>query len=239
MSALEIDDRPQPGHWGTIQPFLIARRNRSETPAAICRELVESGWDADRASRTSLQSLRQGDRHRLLYITLCWAAGLGALGLGTSAHLALSGNEEPLLLAAFITLFLVMAPLALYSGYVARTVEATEPHAIWSPTRHTLFGVLAGCVGAVGPPRPHLQRGGERTPHLGQDRRKPRSEHHGQAPPDASERTDPLGHRTRHHLRSAGQAGRMSPVAAASASNIGRVDNIVPKSSAGLGRPIR
>ena len=134
----------------SVKQWLTDRRNAGDTPTDICKDLVANGWDADNAARTSLLSLRTADRHRLLYITLCWAAGLAALGLGTAAHLALTSNAEPLALAAFITLFLVMAPLAAYSGYQARLTEESEPHAIWSPTRHALFGTLAACVGVVG-----------------------------------------------------------------------------------------
>ena len=47
--------------------WLVARRNAGKTPADITTELVEAGWDADRAARWSLSSLRSSDHHRLTY----------------------------------------------------------------------------------------------------------------------------------------------------------------------------
>lgn len=130
--------------------WLVRRRNEGATPDQICKELVGIGWDADTAASLSLASLRQGDRHRLLYIAQCWGAGLAALGAGSAAHLALDDGRDPLALAACITLMLVAAPIGLYAGVVARRVEDEERHAIWSPTRRCLFGVLATASAVVG-----------------------------------------------------------------------------------------
>ena len=136
--------------YASIRMWLTARRNEGATPDAICQDLVAMGWDADTAATTSLQSLRNSDRHRLLYIAQCWGAGLAALGAGSAAHLALTHDPDPLALASCITLLLVAAPIGMYAGFLARKVEATDAHAIWSPTRRFLFGLLAGCAGAVG-----------------------------------------------------------------------------------------
>lgn len=146
---------PTPGpyrmHAEAAQPsWLVHRRNEGATPDQICAELVASGWDADSASRASLASLRTSDRHRLLYSAECWGAGLAALGAGTSAHLALREGTPPLELAMFLTLMLVAAPIGVGAGIWARKVEAAEPHAIWSPTRRTLFATLATCTATVG-----------------------------------------------------------------------------------------
>ena len=130
--------------------WLVRRRNDGATPDHICKDLVGAGWDADTAATTALRSIRRGDRHRLLYMALCWGAGLAALGAGSSAHVALTNGYEPLVLAFFLTLMMVAAPIGLYAGLTARKVEAAEPHAIWSPTRRTLFATLAGSTAAVG-----------------------------------------------------------------------------------------
>lgn len=132
------------------QDWLVRRRNDGATPDVICAELVAVGWDADTAGATALRSLRRGDRHSLLYSAVCWGAGLAALGAATAAHLALTDGRDPLALASFITLMLVATPIAVHAGVTARRVEAAETHAIWSPTRRTLFGLLAGCSAAVG-----------------------------------------------------------------------------------------
>ena len=138
-----------PPHPST-RDWLVSRRNEGATPDRICQDLVGRGWDADSAAATSLYSLRNSDRHRLLYVALCWGAGFAALGAASAAHIALTDQRDPITLASFITLMLVAAPIALYSGVIARRVEAAEPHAIWSPTRRALFGLLAGCAATVG-----------------------------------------------------------------------------------------
>ncbi len=130
--------------------WLTSRRNAGATPDQICSDLVRRGWDADTAAAASLTSLRTGDRHRILYISECWGAGLAALGAGSATHLALTRHPQPIELATFITLMLVAAPIGIYAGFLARRVEATEPHAIWSPTRRCLFGVIAASTATVG-----------------------------------------------------------------------------------------
>ncbi len=132
------------------QTWLVGQRNRGATPDRICTELVAQGWDADTAARTALRSLRQSDRHRVLYSALCWGAGLAAVGAATAAHLALSERAEPLDLAFAITLALVATPIAVFAGVTAREIEAKEPHAIWSPSRRVLFGTLALASAGVG-----------------------------------------------------------------------------------------
>jgi hypothetical protein len=132
------------------QQWLINRRNEGATPDEICRELVASGWDVDTAASCSLKSLRRSDVHRGMYSGLCWGAGLAALGAGSAAHLALISSRDPIELATFITLMLVAAPIGVACGIRARTIEAAEPHAIWSPTRRALFGTLAATTAAVG-----------------------------------------------------------------------------------------
>lgn len=133
-----------------VTGWLVARRNEGATPDQICAQLVAAGWDADAAGRTALLSLRTSDRHRLLYIAQCWGAGLAALGAGTAAHLALANGGGQLAVAWYLTVMLVAAPIAVGTGVWARRVEATEPHAIWSPTRRTLFATLAACTATVG-----------------------------------------------------------------------------------------
>ena len=150
-----IDPSIDPYRAGSItrsphRDWLVGRRNEGATPDEICAELVAVGWDVDTAAATSLQSLRRGDRHSLLYSAVCWGAGLAALGAGSAAHLALTNDRNPLVLASFITLMMVAAPIGVYAGVTARRVEAAEAHAIWSPTRRSLFGLLAGCAATVG-----------------------------------------------------------------------------------------
>jgi len=144
----------QPGHQFPVAPglrqWLVQRRNDGATPDEICAQLVDSGMDADSAAQLSLRSLRASDRHRLLYIGQCWGAGLGALGAGTAAHLALAGAEDRLDIAMWLTVMLVATPIAVACGAWARRVEDEEAHAIWSPTRRTLFAALAACTGVVG-----------------------------------------------------------------------------------------
>lgn len=144
----------QPGHQFPVAPglrqWLVQRRNDGATPDEICAQLVDSGMDADSAAQLSLRSLRASDRHRLLYIAQCWGAGLGALGAGTAAHLALQGGANEIDIATWLTVMLVATPIGAGAGAWARKVEDSEPHAIWSPTRRTLFATLAACTGTVG-----------------------------------------------------------------------------------------
>jgi len=144
---------PSPPHLvdhRTTQQWLVRRRNEGATPDEICKELVASGWHADAAAHASLDSLRESDRHRWLYIAQCWGAGLAALAAGTAGHLALDRHTDPLDLALAITVLLVAAPIGVVAGAIARTVEAREPHAIWSPTRRALFGTLTAASAGVG-----------------------------------------------------------------------------------------
>lgn len=140
----------QPGGWFAPTDWLNRRRNDGATPDQICVQLVDAGWDADSAASAALRSLRRSDRHRLLYIGECWGAGLAVLGAGSAAHLALQGAEDKLGIALFLTLMLVAAPIGVVAGVIARRVEADEEHAIWSPTRRTLFAALASCAAIVG-----------------------------------------------------------------------------------------
>lgn len=135
---------------GNLRKWMIARRNENSTPDQICADLVRNGWDADSAAAASIGSLRTGDRHQLLYNAVCWGAGLGALGAGTAAHLALASSRDPIQLASAITVMMVATPIAITAGIAARRVEAREPHAIWSPTRRVLFATLATCTAVVG-----------------------------------------------------------------------------------------
>ena len=130
--------------------WLVQRRNAGATPDQLTDELIAAGFDADSAARTALGSLRVRDQHRLVYWTLTFSAGFGALALASALHLMLAGNPSPLALAWWLTLALIAAPLCGVSYHWARTVERTEPHAIWSPTRRALFAVLAGISATVG-----------------------------------------------------------------------------------------
>ncbi len=130
--------------------WLVQRRNAGATPDQLSDELIAAGFDADSAARTALGSLRVRDQHRLVYWTLTFSAGFGALALASALHLMLAGNPSPLTLAWWLTLALIAAPLCGVSYHWARAVERTEPHAIWSPTRRALFAVLAGITATVG-----------------------------------------------------------------------------------------
>lgn len=130
--------------------YLTERRNSGATPDEITDELIGTGWDADSAARVALRSLRRRDHHHLLYWTLTFSAGFGALGVASACHLALQGNPSPIALASWITLALVAVPLAGVTAHFARRAEASDRHAIWSPTRRALFGTLAGITGVIG-----------------------------------------------------------------------------------------
>lgn len=141
---------------GTTDAWLVKQRNAGHTPDEIARGLVDNGWAADAAATTSLRSLRKADHHRMIYIGLCWGAGLAALALATALHLLLAGGAEERTLAdreelAFLlTSVFVIAPIAIGCGIAANRVERTDRYAIWSPTRRSLFGLLAGCTGFIG-----------------------------------------------------------------------------------------
>lgn len=130
--------------------WLTQRRNEGATPDQISRQLVDSGWNADAAAQVALRSLRTSDRHRMVYSATCWGTGIATLGIGTALHLALQAEANPLDIAFFVTLMVVAAPIAVAGIVWSRRIEATEPHAIWSPTRRTLFATLALCTGVVG-----------------------------------------------------------------------------------------
>ena len=63
-------ERLSAGDW------LVRRRNDGATPDVICAELIANGWHADVASKAALSALTTTDRHRWLYVALCWSAGL-------------------------------------------------------------------------------------------------------------------------------------------------------------------
>lgn len=135
---------PEVAHWLALQ------RNAGATPADIAATLVARGWDADAAATTARRSLRRADHHRVLYGSLCWSVGLAALGLATGMHQALSGNPDPELTAIAFTFAIVLAPIAAFCAWSARTLEADSDHAIWSPTRRMWFGTLAAGTAIVG-----------------------------------------------------------------------------------------
>jgi hypothetical protein len=116
----------------------------------ITHELIDGGWDADTAASAALSSLRKTDYHQLLYWGLTWSAGLGALGLASSLHLAIDGNPAPMTLACWLTLTILAIPLALLTERFTNRLESEDQFAIWSPTRRTLFGTLAGVTAVIG-----------------------------------------------------------------------------------------
>jgi len=133
-----------------VQQWLVRQRNAGATPADIASELVASGWDADVAATAAQRSLRQSDRHRALYGALCWSVGLGALGLATGLHQVLADTPAPTVAALAFTLAIVLLPLAGWCAWSAHELEASSPHAVWSPTRRMWFGTLAGLTAAIG-----------------------------------------------------------------------------------------
>lgn len=143
---------PGPAPYLTVEmkTWLVQRRNAGATPDQIMDDLVASGSDADSAARVALLSLRNSDQHHLIYWSLTFAAGFGALGVASAMHLIFDGNPAPLALACWITLALVACPIAFVAQHFARRVEADEDHAIWSPTRRVLFATLAGISAVVG-----------------------------------------------------------------------------------------
>ncbi len=145
-SALSLTTNP----WQSQQAYLTDRRNAGATPDVITNELISRGWDADTAASTALRSLRKTDQHRLLYWGLTWSAGLGALGLASSLHLVIDGNPSPITLACWLTLAILAIPVALLTERFTNRLEDTDKFAIWSPTRRTLFGTLAGVTAVIG-----------------------------------------------------------------------------------------
>ena len=141
-----------PTPWGRpdVTEWLVARRNAGATPAAIATELVARGWDADAAADTARRSLRRSDHHRVLYGTLCWSVGLGALGLATGLHQLLADTPDPEWAALAFTLAVVLLPLAGWCLWSAQQVEASSAHAVWSPTRRMWFATLAACTAIIG-----------------------------------------------------------------------------------------
>ena len=142
-----------------LRLWLVAQRNDGRTPDVIARSLIECGWDQDSAAAASLDSLRSRDRHQLPYMALCWGVGLAALSLGSAGHLALDRSGElnhwirqhaSTTLATLLTVAVVTIPIAVVAFLATRRIEASEPHALWSPTRRSLFGALAVGSGAIG-----------------------------------------------------------------------------------------
>jgi hypothetical protein len=132
------------------QRWLVERRNAGATPADLATELVGAGWSADDAASAALRSLRRADRRPLLWFSLCWAAGLAAVGFTTAVHQLLSPFPDRPLAALALTVSLVMAPIAVACGIAARRVEARSPFAVWSPERRFWFATLATCTAVVG-----------------------------------------------------------------------------------------
>lgn len=146
-APLVFDRSAQPP---VLAQWLVLRRNAGATPAEITTELVTAGWDADRAARASLGSLRSADRQSLLYAAATITAGVGAATAGSSAHLIIAGNPRPLELTTMLTVCLVALPIAAVSIVATRRVEQRSRFVLWSPSRRTWFGALALCTGAIG-----------------------------------------------------------------------------------------
>lgn len=151
--------QPVSGYAGPVSTrnWLVQQRNDGVTPDKISAQLLTNGWDSDAASAAAMSSLRSADYHRLMYSTLCWGAGLSALGAGTAAHVALSlskygeyDNGPRIIIATMLALLIVALPLTIVALFKSREVERNDPFAVWSPTRRFLFGLLGGCVGVVG-----------------------------------------------------------------------------------------
>lgn len=137
--------------------WLVQQRNNGVTPDKISAQLLTNGWDSDAAATAAMSSLRSADYHKLMYSTLCWGAGLSALGAGTAAHVALSldsygeyDNGPRQVIATMLALLIVALPLTIVALIKSRQVEREDPFAVWSPTRRFLFGLLGACVGVVG-----------------------------------------------------------------------------------------
>ena len=141
---------PGQGQAIATRQYLVNQRNAGATPDVITDELIAAGWDADAGARAALQSLRSRDHHRLLYWGLTFSAGFAALAVASAIHVALDAHHHPVALAAWITLALIAIPIVAVTAPVARKVERTDPHAIWSPTRRALFGTLAGITAFIG-----------------------------------------------------------------------------------------
>ena len=136
-----------------LRLWLVTQRNEGRTPDVIAQSLIDCGWDQDSAAAAALGSLRSRDRHRLPYMALCWAVGLSALSLGSAGHLALDRSGELnywIRQHASMTVAVVTIPIAVLAFLATRRIEASEPHALWSPTRRSLFGALAVGSGTVG-----------------------------------------------------------------------------------------
>lgn len=155
MSDITAPTRPPvipPAPWRRpdVTEWLVTRRNAGATPATIASELVAQGWDADVAADTARRSLRRSDHHRVLYGTLCWSVGLGALGLATGLHQLLADTPDPEWAALSFTLAVVLLPLAGWCLWSAQQLEATSAHAVWSPTRRMWFATLAASTAVIG-----------------------------------------------------------------------------------------
>ena len=135
--------------FAETEAWLTGQRNRGATPAQIASELVDHGWSADVAARRSLQSLRSSDRQPVLWFSLCWSAGLAAVGFTTAAHQLLMPYPDRTMAATALTLSIVMAPIAFVCGVLARRSERTSTFAVWSPERRFWFGTLAVCTAVV------------------------------------------------------------------------------------------
>lgn len=139
-----------PQHDVDSAAWMTARRNQGSTPAEIAEQLVANGWSADEASRRALGSLRSSDRQPVLWFSLCWSAGLAAIGFTTAAHQLLAPFPDRELAAIALTLSVVMAPIAFVCGILARRAERASTFVVWSPERRFWFATLATCTAVVG-----------------------------------------------------------------------------------------
>jgi hypothetical protein len=152
----DLGHRPTGDPWSigpsaaTLSHWLVQERNAGHTPDRIATQLVDAGWDADTAARTSLRSLRSADRQTLTYAALNLAAGLAALGLASSTHLILAGNPQPQELTWMLTVTLIAGPIAAAVAVAARRIEARSNYVMWSASRRGWYGALALCTGVVG-----------------------------------------------------------------------------------------
>ena len=149
-TAAQSDTPRQTEPAPNLEAWLVTCRNAGATPPEIADTLISAGWSADHAATASLGSLRSTDQQQLLWFSLCWSAGLAAVGLTTTLHQMLSAYPNPQLAALTLTVSLVMAPIAFLCNWQAGRTEESSMFAVWSPSRRLWFGTLASCTAVVG-----------------------------------------------------------------------------------------
>ncbi|MDQ6615552.1 MAG: hypothetical protein M3083_12620 [Actinomycetota bacterium] len=122
-------------------------------PKVVEDGLRRAGWHPVHAAMEVARYRTRFNEHQLGYSALLVSTGVAALALGTVGHILASGLDRSVnrnSLSAWLTVFVVSLPFAIWAHVWAAQVDRDDPVAVWSQPRRSLaLALLWGC-GIVG-----------------------------------------------------------------------------------------